>query len=129
MARDHASRYLDGTLAASAYDVRLLVIGDCQHTIRSEQNNQLLNYQWQLNPTKGGKCDARPESAFQNWKMAQVTELDWPLAKRIADALDVLETLSKYRDDAIFRPSPVRVAFSLSAAREALQLLAERSNA
>lgn len=56
-----------------------------------------------------------------------ITEQDWPLEQRIRDCFDVLENLSKYRDDAIFRPSPFHVHASLSAAREALELLSKRN--
>jgi hypothetical protein len=56
------------------------------------------------------------------------TKTDWPLSKRISDALDVLEQLSKFRGDFAFMPSPFHVAASLSAARQALKEMTEQTN-
>jgi hypothetical protein len=48
-------------------------VGHCaiiSASIESVQNNQLLIFLWQPNPIRGGKCDARRNSAHQenNWK-------------------------------------------------------------
>jgi hypothetical protein len=53
------------------------------------------------------------------------SEKDWPMDKRVSDALDLFERSVKC--DPLFRPSPFQVAASLSAAREALKVLVERS--
>lgn len=67
------------------------------------------------------------EAAREVFKKGQTSENDWPLEKRIADALDLFERTAKGGYDVLFRPSPFMVHCSLSAAREALGVLVQRA--